>query len=138
MDVSNGERPTLEGLDSLKKAGFRTVIFFHHPKTDTAPAHQLCVQRGLTMVAIPITADEVSTAYTIFAKALQSPDRGTTYVCDEADGLHTGAMWYGYFRRVGLLSADTSLVRAQSLGLPSTDRLPEAWKSALIREFDNK
>ena len=137
-EVSNGDRPTLEGLDSLKKSGFRTVVYFHLPKADTAPARQLCEQRGLTLVAIPITADEVSTAYAGFAKALQNKDRGLTYVCDDAEGLHTGAMWYGYFRRAGLLSVDASLVRARSLGLPSTDSIPDAWRTALAREFDNR
>jgi hypothetical protein len=137
-EVSNGDRPTLEGLDSLKNEGFRTVVYFHLPKADTSPARQLCEQRGLTLVAIPISAEEVASAYASFAKALQNKDRGLTYVCDEAEGLHTGVMWYGYFRRVGLLSADASMVRAQSLGLPNTERIPKIWQSALAREFDNK
>jgi hypothetical protein len=137
-EVSNGDRPTLEGLDSLKNAGFRTVVYFHLPKADTAPARQLCEQRGLTLVTIPITEGEIASAYASFAKALQNKGRGLTYVCDEADGLHTGAMWYGYFRRVGLLSADASLVRAQSLGLPNTERIPIAWQLSLAREFDIK
>jgi hypothetical protein len=135
-EVSNGDRPSLEGLDSLKKAGYRTVVYFHHPKADVAPAQKLCEQRGLTLVAIPITPDDVPSAYASFNKALQNKDRGLTYVCDEADGLHTGAMWYGYFRKVGLLSADTAVVRAQALGLPMS--IPDAWKTALTREFDTK
>ena len=128
----------MEGLDTLKKAGFRTVIFFHHPKSDTAPAFQLCEQRGMELVAIPITADDTPSAFASFTKALAKANRGKTYVCDEAGGLHTGAMWYGYFRKELLLSADASQVRAHSIGLPTADRIPEGWKLALSREFDNK
>ncbi len=138
VDVFTGDRPTLEGLDSLKKAGFSTVIFFHQPKADTAPALQLCEQRGLTLVAVPFSTGELFLTYSSFTKALAKADRGKAYVCDEANGMHTGAMWYGYFRKQLLLSADVSLLRAQSLGLPVADRIPEALRSALSQEFDNK
>jgi len=132
-DVSTGDRPTLEGLDTLKKAGFRTVIFLHHPKSDTAPAFQLCEQRGLTLVAIPTTADELPSAYSSFAKALANADRGKTYVCDEANSLHTGAMLYGYFRKELLLSADASLVRAKAHG-----QIPSDWQQTLEKAFSSK
>lgn len=120
--VASGRKPGLEGLVWLQKNGYRTVVYLHDPKYDAGPAADLCRQKGLKFVGIPVAADRVKEAVEKFDAALAAPDARPLYVCDDT-GRAAGAVWYAHFRGTRQLSPDTARVRAGELGLrdPAAD-----------------
>ncbi len=126
--VYSGRRPaSIDGLDWLQKAGFRTVVYLHDPKADTGPAAELCGKRGMKFVGIPVAPDRVKEAATAFDAAVADAAGRPVYVCDP-NGLWAGTLWYAHFRAVGNLNPDAAKVRAQGLGLGDPDTSDEKRK----------
>ncbi len=111
--IATGRRPALDGFDSLKRQGYRHVVYLHAAGTDASATREVAEGRGLTFTAIETTPEKIAEAYDTFKKAIADKP---VYVFDD-DGLRTGAMWYLYFRLVDLESADVGKIRARALGL---------------------
>ena len=115
--VATGRKPTLDGFDTLKRDGYKTVIFLHAPGADVAAVRDLAETRGLTFTAIETTPEKLTDAFEQVNKATAEKTARPVYIFDE-DGVRTGAISYLHFKTVDLESADVSKIRARSIGLP--------------------
>ena len=134
-NVATGKKPNMDGLDRLKRNGYRTVIFLHDPAADVAPAKSLCEARGLKFVGIPMAADQLKVASEAFAVALAEKANRPVYVSDDS-GDWTGTLWYIHFRATEQMNADAAKVRAASLGLGDqtrTEKSQKVWQT--VQDF---
>lgn len=114
--IATGRKPTLEGFDTLKQAGYKTVVYLHAADADVAAVKALAEKRGFTFAAIAISTDSLKPAASRAAEILGDSATRPLYVFDDT-GLYTGSLWYIYFRTVEGLSDDAAQVRAGPLGL---------------------
>jgi len=114
--VATGRRPTLDGWDALKTAGYKTAVYLHDPATDPASAKEQAEKRGLTFVAVPVSADKFEDAMTRFQTLVTDKSARPTFVFDD-DGARTGSLWYAYLRTVDFLGSDEARVKAAAAGL---------------------
>jgi len=120
--VATGRKPTLDGFDSLKQGGYRTVAYLHPSGADVSAAQDLAEKRGFAFVAIETTPENLPEALRRVNQLVADRSAHPVYVYDD-DGLRTGAVWYLHFRTVDALNDDAARVRARSLGL--TDQTEE-------------
>lgn len=114
--VYTGRRPTVEGFDQLKKSGIRTIVYLHGDGENVDPARELAEERGLGFEPILVTKANISKAIDRFNDLISDRSGRPIYVSDQ-DGSRAGALWYAYFRTVGLLGEEPARVRAGPLGL---------------------
>ena len=122
-----GRRPALDGFDSLKRQGYRHVVYLHPAGADASATREVAEGRGLTFTAVETTPENLAEAYEAFTKAIA--DR-PVYVFDE-DGLRAGAMCYLRLRLVGLESAEVGKIRARALGLKEEGEEAQAFWIAM-------
>lgn len=114
--VATGRRPTLDGFDALKKAGYRTAVYLYPPGADVAAVRDLAETRGLAFAAVETTPEMLADAFGQVSKLAADKSARPLYVFDD-DGLRTGAVWYLYFKTVELESPEVSKIRARAIGL---------------------
>jgi protein tyrosine phosphatase (PTP) superfamily phosphohydrolase (DUF442 family) len=114
--VATGRRPTLDGWDALKTAGYKTAVYLHDPATDTTSAKEQAEKRGLTFVAVPVSAEKFEDAMGRFQTQVTDKSTRPMYVFDH-DGVRTGSLWYAYLRTVDFLGSDEARVKAAAFGL---------------------
>jgi protein tyrosine phosphatase (PTP) superfamily phosphohydrolase (DUF442 family) len=135
--LASGRKPSLDGFDALKQAGFRTVLFLHAADADWSSAKEIATQRGLAFVAIETTPEKLTSAIEQFNATVADTARHPIYVCDE-DGLRTGIVWYLHFRTAESLNDDSARVRARPLGLTDEGDEAKAFAVAAQRYLENR
>jgi hypothetical protein len=126
-NIASGRKPSLDGLNWLQKAGYRTVVYIHDPKMNPEPAAELCRTRGMKFVGIPASTGKLPEMVKAFELALADAANRPVYVCDD-NGLWAGTIWYTHFRTASLMNPDAAKVRANSLGLADPDTNAEQKK----------
>ena len=121
--VASGRKPTLDGLDALKQAGYRTVVYLHPAGADVTATRDVVEKKGLAFVGIETTPEKLPDALDQFNKAIGTRSARPVYVADD-DGVRAGAVWYLHFRTVELQNDDAARIKARALGF--TDQGPEA------------
>jgi hypothetical protein len=121
--LATGRKPSLDGFDVLKQAGFRTVLYLHAAGADLSPVREIAAKRGLAFVAIETTPERLGGAIEQFNATVADDARQPIYVFDE-DGVRAGIVWYLHFRTADSLNDDSARVRARAFGL--TDQGEEA------------
>jgi protein tyrosine phosphatase (PTP) superfamily phosphohydrolase (DUF442 family) len=129
--VASGRKPTLEGFDALKQAGYRTAVYLHPAGADLSAARDVAEKRGLRFVAIETTPEKLAEALAEFNAALTDRATRPVYVYDE-DGVRAGAVWYLHFRTAEAMNDDAARVRARPLGL--TDQTDDGKAFALATQ----
>ena len=117
-NVTTGSRPSLEGLDWLKKEGIATVVFVHLPGVNVESDREVVTRRGMTFVELefdPKNLDKKSVDE--FLRVQRDASLGKIFVYDDVDGAVTGALWYLSFRAIDQSTDEEARVRAGSLGL---------------------
>ena len=117
-DVTTGSRPSLEGLDWLKKEGIATVVFVHLPGAAVEPDRDVVTRRGMTFLELefdPKNLDKKSVDE--FLRVQRDASLGKIFVYDDVDGAVTGALWYLSFRTIDQSTDEEARIRAGSLGL---------------------
>jgi len=127
-----GRKPTLDGFDTLKKDGYKTVLFLHAPGADVAAVRDLVEARGLTLVPVETTPEKVGDAFEAVKKATAEKSARPAYLFDD-DGTRAAAVLYIHFKTVELESADVSRIRAKSLGLADDSDFWPAIKQYLAK-----
>ena len=127
---ATGRKPTLDGFDTLKKDGYKTVIFVHAPGADVAAVRDLVEARGLTLQAIETTPEKLGDAFESVKKTVSDKATRPAYLFDD-DGTRAAAVLYLHFKTVDLESADVSRIRAKSLGLADESEFWPAIKKHL-------
>ncbi|QEG26002.1 hypothetical protein GobsT_07370 [Gemmata obscuriglobus] len=111
-----GRKPTLDGFDALKTAGFRAVVYLHPNGQDVSAIKDMAASRGLTFHAIETTPETLSAALTEFNRVTADRLNRPAYVFGE-DDLRAGAVWYLHLRTVDSFGDDAARLRAKPLGL---------------------
>lgn len=114
--VATGRKPTIEGFDTLRNTGYKTVVYLHNPARDVSATKDLVEKKGLVFLAIPIEPTGLKSAYGKFAETVGDAGNRPMFVFDD-DGVRTGSLWYLYFRTVESLPDDAAQVKAAALGL---------------------
>lgn len=135
--LASGRRPSLDGFDALKRAGFRTVIYLHPAGADLAAVRPVASQRGLAFVAIETTPERLAAAVEEFNAAVADTARHPVYVFDD-DGVRAGAVWYLHFRTADSLNDDAARVRARPLGLTEEGEEAKAFALATQRYLETR
>src|SRR5262249_40092827 len=91
--VASGRKPTLDGVDALKQAGYRTVIYLHPAGADVSAAREVATKRGLAFVPIETTPEKLATVLEAFNATVADKAVRPAYVFDD-DGVRAGAVWY--------------------------------------------
>lgn len=129
-DVAAGGKPALEGFDSLKQAGYRSVIFLHPAGTDVSQVRDVAESRGLVLVPIETTPEKLADALDQFNRTLAERSARPVYVYAD-EGFRAGAVWYLHFRTVEMQSAEVAKIRAHALGLTETGTEAQAFWVAI-------
>ncbi|MBN9120032.1 MAG: hypothetical protein J0I06_12860 [Planctomycetes bacterium] len=111
-----GGKPTLDGFDSLKNAGFRTVIYLHAAGADVSAVKDMASTRDLNFVAIETTPETLADANKQFDRLAGDRLTRPAYVFAD-DPVRAGAVWYLHFRTADALGDDVARLRARPLGL---------------------
>lgn len=114
--VATGRKPALDGFDSLKRQGYRKLVYLHAAGADTSALRDVTEKRGLVFVGVVTTPESLPTALESLNAAVANRSAGSVYVADDT-GLRTGAVWYLHFRTVDLLSHEVARIRARVIGL---------------------
>jgi protein tyrosine phosphatase (PTP) superfamily phosphohydrolase (DUF442 family) len=135
--LASGRKPTLDGFESLKRAGYRTVVYLHPAGGDVSAARDVAEARGLKFLAIEATPEKLPESLTAFNTAVGDKANRPLYTFDD-DGVRTGALWYLHFRTVDAMNDDAARVRARPLGLTSEGDEAKAFNLAIQRYLETR
>jgi protein tyrosine phosphatase (PTP) superfamily phosphohydrolase (DUF442 family) len=135
--VASGRRPTLDGIEALKRAGYKTVVYLHPAGADVSATRDVVQNKGLAFVGIEVTPEKLPEAAEQFNKVVGDRLSRPVYVADDT-GIRAGALWYLHFRTVELQNDDAARVKARALGF--TDQGTEAteFQLAVQRYLENR
>lgn len=127
-NVYAGLRPSLEGLDWLKRKGVPTVIQIRMPGSDDAADRKQVELRGLRYVAFEVSPQNLTKEKVDeFVKLVRDGAQTGVFIYDEDVAL-AGAMWYLHMRYGEFLEDGAAQLRARQLGLRIGDGLhAEMW-----------
>lgn len=132
-----GRKPTLDGFDALKSAGFRAVVYLHPTGQDVSAIKDMAATRGLTFRAIETTPETLADAATEFNRVTADRLNRPAYVFGE-DDIRAGAVWYLHLRTVDSLGDDVAKLRARPLGLSDQGDEGRAFALAIQRVLEAK
>jgi protein tyrosine phosphatase (PTP) superfamily phosphohydrolase (DUF442 family) len=135
--AASGRKPTLDGFDALKQAGFRTVVYLHASGADVSAAKEVAAKRGLAFVALETTPEKLAEVIEQFNAVVADKARQPIYVFDD-DGLRAGAVWYLHFRTAEAMNDDAARVRARPLGLTEEGDEAKAFGLATQRILETR
>ncbi len=127
-----GRKPAIDGYDSLKAAGVRTVIYLHAAGADVAAVRDLATTRNLRFVAVETTPETLGEASRQFDRETADRQTRPAYVFAD-DDRRAGAVWYLHFRTVDVADPDVARLRAKALGLSEQGDEGRAFALAIQR-----
>jgi protein tyrosine phosphatase (PTP) superfamily phosphohydrolase (DUF442 family) len=124
--VASGQRPGIEGHESLRRLGYTAVLYLRPPTDDDATDRRLAEKHQLRYLSVPLeeNVDSVGRAVEAFARAVDDKSNRPLLVYDAQENRLTGAMWYLYYRTTEKLPDDQARARAGSLGLKQNGNDP--------------
>jgi hypothetical protein len=125
-----GGKPTLDGFDSLKAAGFRSAIYLHASGADVSAVKDMASTRGVNFVAIETTPETLAEASKKFDQLAADRLTRPAYVFAD-DPVRAGAVWYLHFRTADALGDDVARLRAKPLGLSEANEEGKAFALAI-------
>jgi protein tyrosine phosphatase (PTP) superfamily phosphohydrolase (DUF442 family) len=135
--LSAGGKPTLDGFDSLKAAGFRSVVYLHAAGADVSAVKDMASTRGLNFVAIETTPETLAEASKQFDRLVADRLTRPAYVFAD-DAMRAGAVWYLHFRGAEALGDDVARLRAKALGLNEAGDEGKAFALAIQRVLETR
>jgi hypothetical protein len=132
-----GGKPTLDGFDSLKGAGFRSVVYLHAAGADVSAVKDMASTRDLNFVAIETTPETLGDASKQFDRLATDRLTRPAYVFAD-EPVRAGAIWYLHFRSVDALGDDVARLRAKTLGLSEAGTEGQAFARAIARVLETR
>jgi protein tyrosine phosphatase (PTP) superfamily phosphohydrolase (DUF442 family) len=135
--LASGRKPTLDGYDSLKQAGYRTVIYLYAAGADVSAPREVAEKRGFSFTGIETSPEKLASAVDAFNLALSDRSSRPAYVFDD-DGVRAGVLWYLHFRTAEGSSDEVARVRAKPLGYGSQGTDSQAFALAIQRFLETR
>jgi len=135
--LATGRKPALDGFESLKRSGYRTVIYLHATGADVSAAKDVAEARGLKFIAIETTPEKLPESLNAFNAAVGDKASRPIYVFDD-DSVRTGAMWYLHFRTADAMNDDAARVRARPLGFENQSDEAKVFGLAIQRYLETR
>ena len=135
--IASGRKPSLEGFDALKQAGYRTVVYLHASGADVSAMRTVVEKRSLHFVAIETTPEGLAEALKQFNATISDTSARPVFVFDD-DGVRAGAMWYLYFRSAEAMNDDAARIRARPLGYTDQGDEARAFSLAIQRYLETR
>lgn len=132
-----GGKPTLDWFDSLKRVGFRTVIYLHAAGADVSAVKDMASTRDLNFVAIETTPETLAEVSKQFDRLAADRLTRPAYVFAD-DAMRAGAVWYLHFRTADALGDDVARLRAKALGLSEAGEEGKAFSLAIQRVLETR
>jgi protein tyrosine phosphatase (PTP) superfamily phosphohydrolase (DUF442 family) len=127
--VGTGRRPDLDGLDWLKTAGYKTVVFLRGQNDDDTTDRQQVEKRGFQFFSILATPETLTQRWLDeFNNQIGEVAARPIFVYSRDEGI-AGATWYLHLRTAEFLTHDEARVRAGRLGLK--DETTDIYRAAL-------
>jgi hypothetical protein len=135
--IATGRKPTLDGFDTLRSTGYKTVVYLHAPGREVAATRDLAEKKGLAFRSLAVEPTGLKAATGSFAEIVGDASLQPLYVFDD-DGLRTGMLWYLHLRTIEALPDDAAQVKAAALGLrdASGDEKTNFWLA--VQEYLTK
>ncbi|MFO0823076.1 MAG: hypothetical protein U0792_08140 [Gemmataceae bacterium] len=127
----------MDGFESLKRSGYRTVVYLHSAGADVSAAKDVAEARGLKFVGLETTPEKLPDNVTAFNSLVAEKANRPIYVFDD-DGVRTGALWYVHFRTADAMNDDAARVRARPLGFASQSDEAKAFGLAIQRYLETR
>lgn len=127
--VSAGRRPDLDGLDWLKAAGYKTVIFLRGRDDDDSTDRRQVEKRGMEFVGLFATPETLSQTWIDGFNVRVGETAARPIFVYSRDECVAGAVWYLHLRTAEFLTHDEARVPAARLGLK--DEKSEVYRAAL-------
>lgn len=118
-DIVTAGQPTAEGFQTLKDAGFETIVNLRTAEEGAVEEKAQVENMGLTYYNIPIGRDGFTPEMLeTFSEILENPDRGPLVIhC--ASSNRVGALWYMYQVLDAGEAPDAALAEGKKAGLTS-------------------
>lgn len=130
--IATGRKPALEGFESLRKSGYRTVVYLHPAGADVSAAKEVAEARGLKVIPLEVTPEKLGENATQFETLVRDKANRPLYVFDD-NGLRSGCLWYLHFRTTDAMNDDAARIRARPLGFPGQGEEANAFALAVQR-----
>lgn len=114
--IATGRKPSLDGTDSLRSAGYRSIVYLHTANADVSAMKSVVEKRGMSFQAVAIDAETMKASASRILEIVGDSNLKPMYICDD-DGARTGILWYAYYRAIEGMSDDAAQVKAAPLGL---------------------
>jgi hypothetical protein len=136
-EVYVGRRPSIEGLDWLKKEGkFAAVLHLRSAGENDAADRKQVEDREMEFVSLEVSPKTLTPAKVqAFARFVTSNTYQPLFVYDDQDGALVGPLWYLYFRTVENLDDATAQRRARNLGLRDTGSQPQTDMWLAVQQY---
>jgi hypothetical protein len=120
-NVAGGLRPFPDGVNWLKKSGYKAVLHLRAPGADDSADRRLFEKKGLRYLALDASPARLTKElFDRFVRLVSDTDNHPLYVYDK-DGAAAGGLWYLYFRVYLKQSDEKARTEAQRLGLRFND-----------------
>ncbi len=115
--VSTGLKPSLDGIEWLRTAGYRAVLHVRLRGEDDTADRRLIEKAGLRYLSLEVSPETLSRpTVERFAEVVTDPANRPLFVYDRT-GMLAGGLWYLYFRTVSQDSEEVARLKATRLGL---------------------
>jgi hypothetical protein len=133
--IAVGLKPSIDGLDWLKEAKYRTVLHLVQPGTDDSADRKQVEKRGLIFLSLEVSPAGLSQkTLDEFSRALGDTKGQPLFIYDN-DGMLAGGLWYLHFRTVEKDSDEASRIKAGRLGLKDDPQGDHKAMWAAIKTF---
>jgi hypothetical protein len=120
-NVASGLRPFPDGVDWLKKRGFKAVLHLRSPGADDANDRKMFEKKGLRYISLDASPARLDKElYERFNRLVTDTDNHPLYVYDK-DGSVAGGLWHLHFRVYLKQSDEKARSQSQRLGLRIND-----------------
>jgi protein tyrosine phosphatase (PTP) superfamily phosphohydrolase (DUF442 family) len=127
--VFAGRRPTLEGLDSLKAKGYKTVIHIRRPQDNDDTDRRQVEKRDLKFIRLTVSPELLTRPWIDQFNEIVGDTATRPVFVYAQDPPTAGVVWYLHLRTAEFLTHDEARVRARPLGL--ADETSALFQSAL-------